>query len=289
MRVSRFAEDSGRMTPDASVAPSSGLMAVPSRARRRRLGSPLLRRLLGVAAAVAAWQALSSAGVIDPHVLASPATAASTAWALVQDGQLPQAARASLLRVLAGLAIGGAVGTGFGLLSGLSRLGEELVDAPLQMLRTVPFAGLVPLFIIWFGIGETPKIALVAFAVAFPLYLNVYAGIRSADAGLVETAATLGVRGPGLVWHVLLPSALPQALVGLRYSLGLSWLALIFAEQINAVSGIGRLMNDARDLLQTDVIVVCLCAYALLGLLSDVTVRGLERLLLGWRPVFRGA
>jgi sulfonate transport system permease protein len=289
MRVSWRARDSCGMTPDAHVETKSDLTSVRPRSRSRRWGSPLLRRLLGVAVVLGAWQALSSAGVVDPHELASPATAASTAWALVRDGELPQAAWASLLRVLAGLLVGGAVGTGLGLLSGLSRLGEELVDAPLQMLRTLPFAGLVPLFIIWFGIGETPKIALVAVAVAFPLYLNVYAGIRSADAGLVETAATLGVRGVGLVRHVLLPSALPQALVGLRYSLGLSWLALIFAEQINAVSGIGRLMNDARELLQTDVIVVCLCAYALLGLLSDVIVRGLERLLLGWRPVFEGA
>jgi len=265
------------------------LVTVRPESASRRLGPPPFRRLLGVAVVVGAWQALSSAGVIDPHELASPATAVSTAWSLTRDGQLQQAALASLLRVLAGLAVGGAVGTGLGLLSGLSRLGEELIDAPLQMMRTLPFAGLVPLFIIWFGIGEAPKVALVAVAVAFPLYLNVYAGIRSADAGLVETAATLDVRGVGLVRHVLLPSALPQALVGLRYSLGLAWLALIFAEQINATSGIGRLVNDARELLQTDVIVVCLCAYALLGLLGDTTVRALERLLLGWRPAFGGA
>jgi sulfonate transport system permease protein len=273
----------------AAVDRPDDLVPVMPSAARPRLGAPPLRRLLGVAAIVAAWQALSSAGVVDPHEIASPATAATTAWALVRDGQLPQAVWASLLRVLCGLAIGGTVGTGLGLLSGLSHVGEELVDAPLQMLRTVPFAGLVPLFIIWFGIGEAPKVALVAVAVAFPLYLNVYAGIRSADAGLVETARTLGVRGPGLVRHVLLPSALPHALVGLRYSLGLSWLALIFAEQINATSGIGRLMNDARELLQTDLIVVCLCTYALLGLLSDLTVRALERLLLDWRLAFGGA
>jgi len=260
----------------------------PTSARRWRT-PPLLPRLLGVALVVAAWQTLSSTGVIDAQELASPGTAVATGLALVRSGVLPQAAWISLLRVLAGMAIGSLAGGGLGLLCGLSRAGEELLDAPLQMLRTLPFAGLVPLFIIWFGIGEMPKVALIAFAVAFPIYLNVYAGIRSAEAGLVEAARTLGITGSGLVRHVLLPSALPQALVGLRYSLGVAWLALVFAEQINASTGIGHLMTDARELLQTDVIVVCLCAYALLGLLSDLTVRALERSLLTWRPAYTGA
>ncbi|CAM5254615.1 hypothetical protein SALBM135S_01530 [Streptomyces alboniger] len=167
-------------------------------------------------------------------------------------------------------------------------LSEDLVDTSVQMLRTVPFVGLIPLFIIWFGIGETPKIAIIALGVSFPLYLNVYAGIRGVDAQLIEAGESLGLSRWGLVRHVVLPGALPGAMTGLRYSLGVAWLALVFAEQVNADSGIGFLMVQARDFLRTDVIVVCLIVYAFLGLIADFIVRTLERLLLQWRPTFTG-
>lgn len=170
--------------------------------------------------------------------------------------------------------------TGLALVSRLFRIGEDLMDAPVQMLRTVPFVGLIPLFTIWFGIGEAPKVAIITLGVTFPLYRNVYAGIRGVDAQLIEAGEPL--ERWGLVRHVVLPSAL----TGLRYSLGIAWLALVFAEQVNADSGIGFLMVQAKDFLRTDVIVVCLIVYAFLGLLADSIVRSLERLLPQWRPTF---
>jgi len=173
--------------------------------------------------------------------------------------------------------------------SGLFRLGEDLVDATMQMLRTVPNVALIPLLIIWFGIGEAPKIALIALATAFPLYINVYAGIRNVDVTLLEAGQTLGLSRASLIRHVVLPSALPNALVGLRYSLAVAWLALVFGEQINATAGIGYLMSNAREFFQTQVIVVCLVVYALLGLAVDLVIRMLERTLLSWRPAFTGA
>jgi sulfonate transport system permease protein len=168
--------------------------------------------------------------------------------------------------------------------AGLSRAGEEIVDAPMQMIRTLPFLGLVPLFILWFGIGETPKIALVALGTTFPIYLNLFSGIRGVDLKLVEAARVFGLDRRGVVRHVILPGALPSALVGLRYSLGVAWLSLVIAEQINATAGIGYLINDARDFLRTDIIVVGLLVYALLGLAADALVRSLERRALAWRP-----
>jgi sulfonate transport system permease protein len=153
----------------------------------------------------------------------------------------------------------------------------------------MPIVALIPLLIIWFGIGESPKIALIALATAFPLYLNLYAGIRNVDQKLIEVGQTLQLSRAALVWNVVLPGALPNALTGLRYSLGVAWLALVFGEQINASAGIGYLMNTARELFQTDVIVVCLVVYALLGLIVDAFVRFLERVLLSWRPSFTGA
>ncbi|MGW0423245.1 ABC transporter permease [Streptomyces sp. NPDC003015] len=260
---------------------------VPTSSRRTRVPR-WLRRTTGPALLLALWQLLSSTGVLTADVLASPGRIAQVAGDLIADGSLTSAMTTSLQRVAGGLLLGTVIGTGLALVSGLFRVGEDVVDAPVQMLRTVPFVGLIPLFIIWFGIGEAPKIAIITLGVTFPLYLNVYAGIRGVDSQLIEAGESLGLSRWGLVRHVILPGALPGAMTGLRYSLGIAWLALVFAEQVNADSGIGFLMVQARDFLRTDVIVVCLIVYAFLGLLADFIVRSLERLLLQWRPTFTG-
>ncbi|WP_407288689.1 ABC transporter permease [Streptomyces sp. BP-8] len=261
------------------VVPTSG----------RRVAVPRwLRRAVGPVALVAVWQVLSATGALAGDILASPGTIAATAGDLISDGTLPSAMLVSLQRVAVGLLLGGVAGVVLALLSGLSRLGEDLVDATVQMLRSVPWVGVIPLFIIWLGIGEAPKIALISLGVAFHLYLNVYAGIRGVDAQLVEAGTSLGLGRWGLIRHVVLPGALPGAMTGLRYSLATAWLALVFGEQINADDGLGFLMNQAREFFRTDVIVVCLVVYAALGLIADFVVRTLERLLLQWRPTFTG-
>lgn len=274
------------------ISPVSILEEVIPAARSgsgRRVGVPRwLRRTIGPLLLLVTWQVLSSTGVLPADVLASPGTIARAGWELIADGTLPHAMGVSLQRVAVGLLLGGTIGVSLALVSGLSRLGEDLVDATVQMLRTVPWVGLIPLFIIWLGIGEAPKVALIALGVAFHLYLNVYAGIRGVDAQLVEAGESLGLKRWGLIRHVVLPGALPGAMTGLRYSLATAWLALVFGESINADAGIGFLMNQAREFFRTDVIVVCLVVYAFLGLLADAVVRTLERLLLQWRPTFTG-
>lgn len=271
----------------AQPAPPELVPIVPLATRRTRVPR-WLRRTSGPLLLLALWQLLSGTGVLTPDILASPGTIARVGGDLIADGSLPNAMGVSSQRVAVGLLLGTLVGTGLALVSGLFRIGEDLVDASVQMLRTVPFVGLIPLFIIWFGIGEAPKIAIITLGVSFPLYLNVYAGIRGVDSQLIEAGESLGLSRWGLVRHVVLPGALPGAMTGLRYSLGIAWLALVFAEQINADDGIGFLMVQARDFLRTDVIVVCLIVYAFLGLLADFIVRSLERLLLQWRPTFTG-
>jgi sulfonate transport system permease protein len=169
-----------------------------------------------------------------------------------------------------------------GLVAGLVRLGEELFDALLQMLRTIPFLALVPLFIVWFGIGELPKILLIALAVTFPMYLNTYSGVRNIDRKVIEVARCFGLSGARLVWTVILPLALPSILTGLRFSLGIAVLVLIAAEQINASAGLGYLLNSAQLYQQVDVILICIAIYAVLGLSTDLIVRLLERLLMPW-------
>ena len=282
------------MKPALSLAGEAQRPAIELQSIRpvsvRRGGIPRpLRRVAGPLLIVLAWHLLSVTGLLPADVLAGPAAVLASAARLWSSGELPDAIAISLRRTLLGLALGGSIGVSLAVLSGLFRLGEDLIDSPMQMLRTVPNVALIPLLIIWFGIGEQPKVALIALATAFPLYLNVYAGIRNVDQTLVEAGRTLGLSRAALIRHVILPGALPSALVGLRYALGVSWLALVFGEQVNATAGIGYLMNTARELFQTDVIVVCLVVYALLGLVVDLVVRSLERVLLSWRPSFTGA
>ncbi|MEV7802529.1 ABC transporter permease [Microbispora sp. NPDC088329] len=232
------------------------------------------------------WQAASASGLLPARLLAAPTRIAATALDLVGSGTLPTAIAVSLERVLLGFAAGAVAGVGLALVAGLSRAGENAVDPIMQMLRALPFFGLIPLFILWFGIGETPKVLLVALAVSFPLYLNTFAGIRGVDGKLAEVARTLRLGRAALVRHIVLPGALPQTLVGLRQSLGVAWLALIVAEQVNADAGLGYMINDAREFLRTDVIVVGLLVYSALGLLTDALVRLLERRALVWRREF---
>ncbi|MFF3014451.1 ABC transporter permease [Streptomyces sp. NPDC057939] len=288
MSLDHAPPDISAKTVSVAVDPPPALVpVVPVSARR---GSPprWLRRTVGPLLLLAMWQLTSTFGILSPDTLAPPATIASAGADLIGDGTLPSAMWISLQRVAIGLLIGGAAGTTLALLSGLSRLGEDLIDASVQMLRTVPWVGLIPLFIIWMGIGEAPKVALIALGTAFHLYLNVYAGIRGVDQQLIEAGGALGLGRWGLVRHVVLPGALPGFMTGLRYSLATAWLALVFGESINADAGIGFLMNQAREFFRTDVIVVCLAVYALLGLTADLVVRALERLLLQWRPTFTG-
>ncbi|MBO9710163.1 MAG: ABC transporter permease subunit [Caulobacter sp.] len=233
---------------------------------------------------LALWEAGSRLGVIPPRVLAAPSTVAETFWTLTVSGELPSNLAVSLARAGAALLIALAVAITLGLVAGLSRWGETLVDPLMQIKRTIPSLALTPLFIVWFGIGETPKIALIAIAATFPLYLNLFAGVRGVDVRLVEAARSFGLSGWSLVREVILPGALPSFFVGLRYALGVSVLVLVVAEQINAQAGLGYLINNARDFLRTDVIVVCLLVYALLGLGADAFVRTLERKALAWRP-----
>jgi sulfonate transport system permease protein len=243
-----------------------------------------LRRAVVPLGIVVIWQAITAWGWVSPQTLPAPSAVGISAWQLAVTGQLAGNILISLQRVAIGLSAGIATGTVLALIAGLSRLGEDAVDASVQMLRTLPHLALIPLMIMWFGIGETPKLVLIALGSTFPIYLNLFAGIRGADRKLREAAGTLGLSQAETILHVVLPAALPGFLVGLRQAFGIAWITLVVAEQINASAGIGYLVMNARDFLRTDIIFVGLAIYALLGLLTDQSVRFLERHLLAWRP-----
>ena len=240
-----------------------------------RLSTPLVL--------LALWQLGSALGVISQDVLPAPSLLAEAGIELIENGELADALRVSGLRVVEGLLLGGILGVALGATVGLSRWFEATVDPPMQMVRALPHLGLIPLFILWFGIGELPKVLLVALGVAFPLYLNTFSAIRQVDPKLFETAAVLGFSFWQRLRTIIVPSAAPQVLVGLRQSLAIAWLTLIVAEQINADKGIGFLINNARDFLRIDIIIAGLIVYALLGIGTDAIVRELERRALRYR------
>lgn len=272
----------------ADAAPLA--LAPPTLVHRppRRTSVGLTLRVLGPLAAVTLWWYASRAGWLDPQVLASPGQVADAFAELASSGVLWENLAASLRLAFTGLAIGGSIGITLAVFTGFVRLGDELLDPTLQMLRTVPFIALSPLFIVWFGIDEKPKLVLIAVATAFPLYLNVRGGVRDVDRKTVEAARSYGLGGLPLLREIVVPAALPSLLVGLRISLGVSLLALIFAEQINSTAGIGYLLISAQQYFQTDVMVVCLVVYALWGLIADLSVRLLEWALMPWNHAHKG-
>jgi sulfonate transport system permease protein len=270
-------------TPVQSPAPTAVKTRRPGRKANR-----FWYRLISPVAVVLLWQLASSTGLISAQKLPSPVTVWRTAVNLVTHdspayGTLQGAMLVSLQRMAIGFAFGAAVAVIVALVAGLSRLGENAVDPVMQILRTLPLFGLIPVFIVWFGIGELPKIILIALGTAIPLYLNMFAGIRGVDAKLIEAAKTLKLSKLELIRDVILPGALPQTLTGLRQSLGVAWLALVVAEQVNANAGLGFMISQATQFLRNDVIMVALAVYAILGLLTDALVRLLERKALVWR------
>jgi sulfonate transport system permease protein len=232
---------------------------------------------------VVLWQLGGDAGLWSTAVLPSPTDVAREFGTLVGNGQLPDHLLVSLRRVLTGAVVGISTGTVLGVAVGLWRPVEQAIDATLQMLRTVPFLVILPLFILWFGVDELPKVLIIAIGTALPMYLNTSAGVRAVDPKLIEMGEQFGLDRPSLIRAVVLPGAMPSILTGLRYSLGISWLALVVAEQINAQQGLGFLISNAQALFQTEIIMVIVVVYALLGLATDLFVRFGESRLLRWR------
>lgn len=275
--------------PEAGVKATRPPAAAPSTASRISVSRRLIRlarQSSGLVAILVLWQ-LGARGWLGATTPA-PSEVVDAGWELISTGELWRHLLASTRRVAIGLTVGIAIGLVLGAAAGLLRVAEDIVNAPIQVLRMMPALALVPVFIIWFGIGDSFKIALIIVAPIFPIYLNVLAGIRGVDRRLVEAAQSLGLGRIELVRRIILPAALPQIFVGLRQALGIGWLALVVAEMQTTPVGLGFLMNDAKEFLRTDQIFLVLVIYAILGLLTDVFVRILEHRFLAWRNGFEG-
>lgn len=235
---------------------------------------------------IAIWQVVSSIGIINARLFPPPSVILLTAIELVQSGELYYHMGISTYRAIVGLLIGGGIGFILGLINGLFPMAGKFFDSTIQMIRNVPHLALIPLVIIWLGIGETAKIFLVALGVFFPIYVNTYHGIRTVDRGLIEMGRVYGLTGWELFKKVILPGALPSIFVGLRYSLGLMWLTLIVAETIASDSGIGYMAMNAREFMKTDVIILSIIIYALFGKLADTLAKLIEEKTLKWHPSY---
>jgi len=277
----------------APVHPS----APPTREDFREIGQAIARALAAVARRllpwlvpallIGVWQLSSSAGWLSSRILPAPLDVVRAFASLAASGELWSHIWTSSQRALLGLAVGGGLGLLLGLLTGSVRFAETLLDSTIQMVRNIPALALIPLVILWFGIEESAKLFLISVAVFFPLYINTFHGIRNVDPALIEMARTYGLSGWQLYRQVILPGALPSILVGLRFSLGFMWVILIVAETISAQAGIGYMTMNAREFLQTDVVLVGILLYALLGKLADVLARLLERVWLRWHPGYQ--
>lgn len=237
-------------------------------------------------ATVIIWQILSQRGVISAKVLPAPIEVLQVGIKLTQSGELVKHLAISCTRALIGFAIGGGIGFLLGLINGSFAIADTLLDTSMQMLRNIPHLALIPLVILWFGIGEEAKIFLVVIGVMFPIYLNTYHGIRTVDSGLIEMGRVYGLNPLQVFGKIVFPAALPSILVGVRFALGIMWLTLIVSETIASDSGIGYLAMNAREFLQTDVVVFAILLYALLGKLADMAARFLESALLQWHPSY---
>lgn len=268
-------------TPKTFEAP-----AIPAIRRKRRLGpGPAIPfgLQIGPAVLVLAWVAGSGLNLIDPRILPSPWTIIATFGELIADGRLQSNFLTSSVRALLGLGFGIVIGLLLAVVSGLSRVGEALIDGPIQIKRAVPTLAMIPLLILWLGLGETMKVTIITLGVIVPIYMHTHNALRAIDERYVELAETLRMSQRDFLLQVVLPGAVPGFLLGLRFAVTLCWVSLVVVEQINATSGLGYMIELARTYGQTQIIIVGLVVYALLGLASDGIVRLLERRLLSWR------
>ncbi|GAA3480071.1 ABC transporter permease [Streptomyces yanii] len=289
---------SGTAAPEApdqprrgAPAPAAGPVAAPARTTRRRLGpgrSLPFGRLIGPVLVVAVWWGASAVGYLDPRILSGPGAVLATATDLIQSGRLQDNVLISLQRAGLGLFFGVAAGVILAVAAGLSRTGEYLLDGPLQIKRAIPSLAMLPLLILWLGIGEQMKVTVIALGVAVSMYINTYSSLTGIDSRYVELAEGLDLSRLQFIRKVVVPGSLPGFFVGLRLGVTASWLGLIVVEQINATSGIGYMMFQAQQYAQSDVIIVGLVAYGIFGFASDAAVRAVERRVLSWRRTLAG-
>jgi sulfonate transport system permease protein len=270
------------IAPEALDSPSPA-PAATTPVRQQGSGSDWAIGLLVPAMLAAGWESAVALGFGDGRLLPPPSRILATLWGLAASGELVTHMLATLWRVALGFAFGVAAGTLFGALTGYSRFARALLDPTIQALRSIPSIAWVPLFILWFGIFETSKVTLIAVGVFFPVYLALSGAILSVDRKLVEVGRIHRLSGPELVWHILLPAALPSYVIALRTGLGLGWMFVVAAEFMGASEGLGYLLVDGQMTGAAPVILASILSFAVLGKLTDRLLAAATTPLLRWQ------
>ena len=262
----------------------------PPAAPAKKVGQPkrLLTFLVPVLLLILWFVSTEGLRWFPPNQLPSPLQVLRTGGTLLADGDLTRHLIASVGRVFGGFLIGAIIALVLGVLVGLSRSAEQLLDPTLQALRNVPSLAWVPFLLLWLGIDEAPKITLIAIGGFFPVYLNLVSGIRQTDRKLLEVGYTFGFTDLSLISRIVLPSALPYLLTGLRVGIGQSWLFLVAAELIASTRGLGFMLIDGQNSSRPDIMLVSIIVLAVLGKLCDSGLRIAERKLLSWADTFQG-
>ncbi len=259
--------------------------ARPAGERLARYWRPALGLVLPVGLAVL-WEIAVRLGLSDGRLVPPPSVIFATFVELARSGELTRHMTATVLRVAAGFGLGVAAGTLFGAIAGYSGWSRRLVDPTLQALRAIPSIAWIPLFILWLGIFETSKVALIAVGVFFPVYLGVMGAIVAVDRKIVEVGRAFRLSGPAMIRRILLPAVLPAYVVSLRAGLGLGWMFVVAAEFMGASEGLGYLLVDGQQLGKPAQIVAAIIAFAVLGKLTDTILSAVAAPFLRWQDAF---
>ncbi|TDK39198.1 ABC transporter permease [Rhizobium deserti] len=269
-------------SPAGETARSEGDRKRPPTRLLPRPGIPG-QRLLGPVLVLAAWWVSTSLGWVSPGKLPGPVAVYEAFIGTLSDGTLATDLAISLQRTGLGIVIGVTAGFLLAVLAGLSRIGDSIIDGNVQVKRAIPNLALIPLFIIWLGIGESMKVVIIALGVLIPIYINVHAALTSIDRRYMELGQTVSLSKSRFLRDIVIPASLPGFFTGLRLGATAAWTALVVVETINATSGVGYMITQARTYGQTELVLLGLCIYGVLGFTSDAVVRVLERRVLSWR------
>ena len=246
-----------------------------------------LAGLLLPAALAVGWELAVRHGLAPGRLMPPPSRLAQTAWALARSGELWTHIAATMQRVVCGFVLGAAAGTLLGMLCGASAWAMRLLDPSIQALRAVPSIAWVPLFILWFGIFEMSKLALIALGVFFPVYLGLLTAIQGVDRKLIEVGRIFGLSRWGIALRITWPAVMPVWIASLRTGLGLGFMFVVAAELMGASEGLGYLLLDGQQMGRADSILVALIVFALLGKLCDSLLVGVTRPILRWQDTHR--
>jgi len=258
-------------------------LPVPDRTRAlERRGHPVVR-VASLVTLVLLWELVTGTGWVQPLFLPSPLDVLGTGFEMLRSGELVGHVITSLRRIVLGFGLGALLGVAVGLAVGFWSLAEAVGNPLIAATFPIPKIALLPLLILWVGIGEASKVAVIMLGVFFPMAINTFAGVRTADPLLIRAAVSFGAGRWSLIRKVLLPSALPMIFAGLRLGAGTALLLLVAAEMIAANSGIGALVLNAQNLMETTKLMVGIVLLSLLGVCSHWLLARLERLALPWR------